>query len=58
MVVKRYLLMSYKKAITLTMVHFRKQNMYLKNGINKVKNYEINILELGFGTGLNALVNK
>lgn len=32
------------------------EHVFIKNGINKVKNYEINILELGFGTGLNALV--
>lgn len=32
------------------------QHVFIKNGINNIKNSEINILELGFGTGLNALV--
>lgn len=32
------------------------EHVFIKNGINNVKNCEINILELGFGTGLNALV--
>ncbi|WP_188616565.1 tRNA (5-methylaminomethyl-2-thiouridine)(34)-methyltransferase MnmD [Cloacibacterium rupense] len=32
------------------------EHVFIKNGINNIKNYEINILELGFGTGLNALV--
>lgn len=32
------------------------RHVFIKNGLNKVKNYEINILELGFGTGLNVLV--
>ena len=31
-------------------------HVFIKNGLNLVNNYEINILELGFGTGLNALV--
>lgn len=31
-------------------------HVFIKNGLNLVKNYEINILELGFGTGLNLLV--
>lgn len=32
------------------------QHVFIKNGLNLVNNYEINILELGFGTGLNVLV--
>lgn len=32
------------------------EHVFIKNGINNVKIYEINILELGFGTGLNVLV--
>ncbi|NAW51871.1 tRNA (5-methylaminomethyl-2-thiouridine)(34)-methyltransferase MnmD [Elizabethkingia argentiflava] len=32
------------------------QHIFIKNGINRVKKCEINILELGFGTGLNTLV--
>ncbi|SEG54484.1 tRNA U34 5-methylaminomethyl-2-thiouridine-forming methyltransferase MnmC [Halpernia humi] len=32
------------------------KHVFIKNGLNKVNNYEINILELGFGTGLNLLV--
>lgn len=32
------------------------QHVFIKNGLNKIDNYEINILELGFGTGLNVLV--
>ena len=32
------------------------EHVFIKNGINNINNYEINILELGFGTGLNALV--
>ncbi|MBF8456289.1 tRNA (5-methylaminomethyl-2-thiouridine)(34)-methyltransferase MnmD [Kaistella sp. G5-32] len=31
-------------------------HVFIKNGLNLVYNYEINILELGFGTGLNVLV--
>ena len=31
-------------------------HVFIKNGLNKVNFYEINILELGFGTGLNVLV--
>ena len=31
-------------------------HVFIKNGLNLVNNYEINILELGFGTGLNVLV--
>lgn len=31
-------------------------HVFIKNGINLIKDYEINILELGFGTGLNVLV--
>ena len=31
-------------------------HVFIKNGLNLVNYYEINILELGFGTGLNALV--
>lgn len=30
--------------------------VFIKNGLNLVNFYEINILELGFGTGLNVLV--
>lgn len=32
------------------------KHVFIKNGIKRVNNYEINILELGFGTGLNAMV--
>ena len=32
------------------------EHVFIKNGIKNVNDYEINILELGFGTGLNALV--
>ncbi|NMR32633.1 tRNA (5-methylaminomethyl-2-thiouridine)(34)-methyltransferase MnmD [Chryseobacterium aquaticum] len=32
------------------------EHVFIKNGLNLVNNYEINILELGFGTGLNVLV--
>lgn len=32
------------------------EHVFIKNGLNRIENYEINILELGFGTGLNALV--
>ncbi|HFK5570139.1 peptidase [Elizabethkingia meningoseptica] len=32
------------------------KHVFIKNGINRLKKYEINILELGFGTGLNVLV--
>ena len=31
-------------------------HVFIKNGLNLVNYYEINILDLGFGTGLNALV--
>ena len=31
-------------------------HVFINNGLNLLKNYEINILELGFGTGLNLLV--
>jgi tRNA U34 5-methylaminomethyl-2-thiouridine-forming methyltransferase MnmC len=31
-------------------------HVFIKNGLNLIKDYEINILELGFGTGLNVLV--
>ena len=31
-------------------------HVFIKNGLNSVYFYEINILELGFGTGLNVLV--
>lgn len=31
-------------------------HVFIKNGLNLKDNYEINILELGFGTGLNVLV--
>ena len=32
------------------------EHVFIKNGIKRINNYEINILELGFGTGLNVLV--
>jgi tRNA U34 5-methylaminomethyl-2-thiouridine-forming methyltransferase MnmC len=32
------------------------EHVFIKNGLNRIENYEINILELGFGTGLNTLV--
>lgn len=32
------------------------EHVFIKNGIKNVFDYEINILELGFGTGLNTLV--
>ena len=32
------------------------EHVFIKNGLNVVNDYEINILELGFGTGLNVLV--
>jgi len=32
------------------------EHVFIKNGIRKLKKDEINILELGFGTGLNVLV--
>ena len=32
------------------------QHVFIDNGFNLLNNYEINILELGFGTGLNVLV--
>lgn len=32
------------------------EHVFIKNGLNLIKDYEINILELGFGTGLNVLV--
>jgi len=32
------------------------KHVFIKNGIKKLKKKEINILELGFGTGLNVLV--
>lgn len=32
------------------------QHVFIKNGLNKINKCEINILELGFGTGLNVLV--
>ena len=32
------------------------QHVFIKNGLDLIDNYEINILELGFGTGLNVLV--
>lgn len=32
------------------------KHVFIKNGLNLIKDYEINILELGFGTGLNVLV--
>lgn len=31
-------------------------HVFIKNGLILINNYEINILELGFGTGLNVLV--
>ncbi|OJX30981.1 MAG: peptidase [Chryseobacterium sp. 36-9] len=31
-------------------------HVFIKNGLNLINSYEINILELGFGTGLNVLV--
>ena len=38
------------------MVHYRKPNTCLLKRNKQIKKYEINILELGFGTGLNVLV--
>lgn len=32
------------------------KHVFIKNGLNLINPYEINILELGFGTGLNVLV--
>ncbi|AZA50495.1 peptidase [Chryseobacterium carnipullorum] len=32
------------------------EHVFIKNGLNQVNDYKINILELGFGTGLNVLV--
>ena len=32
------------------------KHVFIKNGLNLINDYEINILELGFGTGLNVLV--
>ena len=32
------------------------KHVFIENGLKLVNNYEINILELGFGTGLNVLV--
>lgn len=32
------------------------KHVFIKNGLNKINNYKKNILELGFGTGLNVLV--
>ncbi|BAP31278.1 peptidase [Chryseobacterium sp. StRB126] len=32
------------------------EHVFIKNGLNLINNCEINILELGFGTGLNVLV--
>jgi len=32
------------------------EHVFIKNGLNLIKDCEINILELGFGTGLNVLV--
>lgn len=32
------------------------KHVFIDNGLKKVNNYDINILELGFGTGLNVLV--
>ena len=32
------------------------EHVFIKNGLNLLYDYEINILELGFGTGLNVLV--
>ena len=31
-------------------------HVFINNGLNLINSYEINILELGFGTGLNVLV--
>ena len=31
------------------------KHVFIKNGLNLKNNYEIHILELGFGTGLNAV---
>ena len=31
-------------------------HVFIKNGLNQFKNQEISILEIGFGTGLNALI--
>ncbi|MEC5395446.1 tRNA (5-methylaminomethyl-2-thiouridine)(34)-methyltransferase MnmD [Bergeyella sp. RCAD1439] len=33
------------------------QHVFIKNGLKQLNHYEINILELGFGTGLNVLVS-
>ncbi len=33
------------------------RHVFIKNGLDRVNDLEINILELGFGTGLNALVS-
>lgn len=32
------------------------EHVFIKNGLKSINDYEINILELGFGTGLNVLV--
>ena len=32
------------------------EHVFIKNGLNLINDCEINILELGFGTGLNVLV--
>lgn len=32
------------------------EHVFIENGIKNVSDYDINILELGFGTGLNAMV--
>lgn len=32
------------------------QHVFIKNGYNLIYDYDVNILELGFGTGLNVLV--
>lgn len=32
------------------------EHVFIKNGIKNISDYDINILELGFGTGLNAMV--
>lgn len=32
------------------------KHVFIKNGLNRIEKKEINILELGFGTGLNVLV--
>jgi tRNA U34 5-methylaminomethyl-2-thiouridine-forming methyltransferase MnmC len=32
------------------------EHVFIKNGLNLINDHEINILELGFGTGLNVLV--